>query len=204
MRVCTLVLLLLPAANLSAQVPAPGPAHPADRQAAAGPARSVDAPAGAQEKRNWLLARLIVDQNFDLDKIRSIEDSLAQMSAAQLDVLVQVYQERLQQREQVEQAQLDEAKANLEQMKAYRDAVAQNVAFLRAFRQAQYQSFGTWYGGLGGFGSGGVGFGGLGYGGFGYGAAYPYPAYNYGGGMPGYGMGYPAGGGYMPGMGAGY
>jgi hypothetical protein len=226
MRACIFLLLVSSAAIVRAQVPAPGAPHPADQPAA--DAASVPVPAGAQERRNWLLARLIVDQDFDRDKVRSIEQGLAQMSPDQLDVLVRVYKERWEQRKAVEQTQLEEARANLEQMKSYRDAVAQNLDYLRAFRQAQYLSFGNWYGGLGGFGRlgyggygygggwagyGGYGYGGLGYGGigysgagygnFGYGPAYAYPAYGYGMGMPGYGGAYPTGG-FMNGMGAGY
>ena len=221
MRTCVLLSVVFSATIVRAQVPAPGAPHPADRPIA--DAQSVPVPAGAQEQRNWLLARLIVDQDFDRDKIRSIEQGLAQMSPDQLDVLVRVYQERLEQRKAVEQTQLEEARANLEQMKSYRDAVAQNVQSLRAFRQAQYLSFGNWYGGLGGFGRlgyggygyggggagyggygyGGLGYGGVGYGNFGYGPASAYPAYGYGMGMPGYGGAYPMGG-FMNGMGAGY
>jgi hypothetical protein len=219
MRTSVLLLLLLAAGNLQAQAPAPGPAHPDDRAGVGAQAGSASVPAGAQERRNWLLARLIVDQDFDQEKIRSIEKSLAQMSPDQIDVLVRVYQDRLRQREAIEQVQLDEARANLEQMKAYRDAVAQNLDYLRVYRQAQYLSFGTWYGRMGGFGSGGLGYGGYGYGGpgfagpgyggygyggYGYGSAYPYYGYGYGAGMPGYGGTYPLGGGYLPGMGAGY
>jgi hypothetical protein len=184
MRACILVLVSLAAAmlpstaSLHAQVPAPGAAAPEDRAAAdaAGQAKSPAVPAGAEEKRNWLLARLIVDQNFDRAKIHAIEQNLAQMSPAQLDVLVQVYQERQRKRDAVEQSQLDEARGNLEQMKAYRNVLAQDLDNLRAFRQAQYLNFGL--------GGSGFGFGGTRYGGFGYGGV------GYGGGLMGYGPGF--------------
>ena len=137
--VILLLLVLLPVAQLRGQAPAPAGAQPADRVAAE--PRIPAPPAGAQAKRNWLLARLIVDQDFDGQKVRSIEEGLSRMTPDQLDVLVQVYQERLRQRDASEQSQLDQARANLEQMKAYRDVLAQDLDNLRAFRQSLVSEF---------------------------------------------------------------
>jgi hypothetical protein len=196
---------------------------PADAPRAAGP------PTITAEKRNWLLARLIVDQNFDADKVRSIEQKLQNMSADQVDVLARVYQQKQQQREIAAQAVLDEARENLENLKATRDALAEDVANVRAAQQQQYVNYGVTYGGTNalGYGYNPFGFGPYGAGGFvgrpfgmGYGAmpAYGYSlGYGYGGypaigygsafgyGLPlGYAAPYPVYGGVYGGWGAGY
>ena len=82
--------------------PAPGEVVPAESP-----------PVTAQETRNWLLAHLLTDYNFDADRLHGVEAKLAAMSPDQLDVLTRVYEERYRQRAAVQQTQLDEAKANL-------------------------------------------------------------------------------------------
>ena len=89
----------------------------------------ADAEAQAQQQREWLLAHLIVHQQFDGEKARLTQQMLDGMSASQLNTLVNVYKmqtEKVRQQDEAsqriaEQKALNDAELNLKRAEAYRD-----------------------------------------------------------------------------------
>lgn len=163
-----LAATLLATAPLAAQTPAPANT-------------AVDSPpADLQAKRNWLLARLIVDRHLSGAELSATEQKLANMSPDQLDVLAQVYQQKRSEQAAAAGTELQLAQENLQQLKNTRDALAGEVQSWRNFRQAQYVNYGLPLGvyGYSGYGVGGIGLG-VGYGAYGgYGGyGYPYAPY---------------------------
>jgi len=166
------------------------------------------APPPGQAQRNWLLAHLIVDQKLSGEQAQGLEQKLANLSDDRVDVIARVYQQKRGEQAAAAQAELTLARENLDQLRNYRDALANEVSAWRVYRQSQYLNLGAGSGGYGGYGYGGYGFWpGLGFGGYGaygtgFGLGYPY-AYGagvypgafaapfYGGFSIGYG-GYPA------------
>lgn len=224
MRACLSIAALLLAVPVFAAPPAPSDAEPGDYLPATGAIRPPGwpeevvnpVPASALGKRNWLLAHLTAGQNYSAEQVRSIEQKLQNMNADQLEVLVRAYQQRRQQPTAADRALLDEARDNLERLKAQRDELAERVADAQATQQQLPQlNFSVGYGGyaFGPFGFApvgglGVGFGAAGFGapGYGWGPGYA-PAYNYAlpygyAGYPalGYGGPYPVYGGVYPGV----
>ncbi|MGO8748138.1 MAG: hypothetical protein ACLQNE_19360 [Thermoguttaceae bacterium] len=91
--------------------PPPAPAVPADQP-----------PADVQRQREWLLAHFIVDMQaqgkFDARKYQEIETMLKGMTASQVGVLVQDYQQR---KTQVAASREVQANAELRRLEAHRD-----------------------------------------------------------------------------------
>ncbi|MGO8750207.1 MAG: hypothetical protein ACLQNE_30035 [Thermoguttaceae bacterium] len=91
--------------------PPPAAALPADQP-----------PADVQRQREWLLAHFIVDLQaqgkFDAQKYHETEAMLKEMTASQVGVLVQFYQQR---KAQVVASQEAQANAELRRLETYRD-----------------------------------------------------------------------------------
>ena len=174
------------------------------------PAAPVDS---AEELRNWLLARLVIDSSFDEKKSSEARRLLATMNERQLTTLVAAYKERMAKPATVtpaaaqspttdpaQQQALDQAKLNLQQAEAYRDhlkreydrrilqgQMTQNLVYQNIVnnQMMMYRTNGAFT--YGAFGVGPIGFGGLGYGVMNYGG-FGYGAPMYGGafyGTPG-------------------
>jgi hypothetical protein len=117
---------------LVGQAPPPPVPHPPEGQAAP----AAKAPSNSQANREWLLAHLIVDMQaqgkFDAQKYHDMEALLNNMSASQLGVLVEYYQQRKAQVEALQQAQ---AEANLRRLEAYRDCLERELQWKIASRE---------------------------------------------------------------------
>jgi hypothetical protein len=82
-----------------------------------------------EDLKVWLLTRLIVEVNFDENKIAEIEKRLDKMSDRQVRILVEYYKEQVAKRDQAEAARqkymqqnlLNQAQLDLQQAQAYRD-----------------------------------------------------------------------------------
>ncbi len=206
-----------PAPNAPVGSPPPGfvPAGEGAAPAAADANQAINdaqpgeyVPTTAIGKRNWLLTRLLAENNFQGEEARSLEKKLDNMTPGQLDALVRVYQLKQRERAAAAEQGLAAAQDNLQEAKTFRDSVAQEVADWQAYRQRQYVNFGirSTVPGAGAIGYGGPGYVAYGPGyGFSAGAAYVpgplfsagYGGYGYGGygGGPGY-FGAPGGGGF--------
>jgi hypothetical protein len=97
--------------------PPPAPALPADQP-----------PVDVQRQREWLLAHFIVDMQaqgkFDAQKYHEVETMLKDMTASQVGVLVQYYQQR---KTQVAASQDAQANAELRRLEAYRDRLKREL-----------------------------------------------------------------------------
>ena len=125
---------------LIGQVPPPPIPHPPDGQSAS----AAELPSSSQAKREWFLAHLIVDMQtqgkFDAQKYHEIEAMLNKMSASQLGVLVEYYQQR---QAQVEASQQAQAEANLRHLEAYRDYLERELEWKIATRQQAQAMMGS-------------------------------------------------------------
>ncbi|MEI8376813.1 MAG: hypothetical protein WCJ35_28700 [Planctomycetota bacterium] len=125
---------LLVAGLLVSQVPPPpSPEYSPGQQYS-----SDQTPADVQGRREWLLAHLIVDMQsqgkYDAQKYREIESMLNNVSASQLGVLGNYYQQR---KSQVEAWQLDQAQTNLRRLEAYRDHLKRELEWKIVTRQQE-------------------------------------------------------------------
>ena len=118
---------------LVGQAPPPPVPHPPEGQAAS----AAKAPSSSQADREWLLAHFLVDMQaqgkFDAQKYHEIEAMLKKMSASQLGVLVEYYQQRKAQVRGV--ATGPNAEANLRRLEAYRDYLERELQSRIAARQ---------------------------------------------------------------------
>jgi len=121
---------------LVGQVPPPPVPQPPDSYSQSPSANEL--PSTPQAQREWLLAHLIVDMQaqgkYDAQKYREIESMLNNVSASQLGVLVNYYQQR---KTQVEAWQKAQAETNLRRLEAYRDSLKRELAWKIATRQQE-------------------------------------------------------------------
>jgi len=99
---------------------------------------AAELPSTPQAQREWLLAHLIVDMQaqgkHDAQKYREIESMLNNVSASQLGVLVNYYQQR---KAQVEAWQKAQAESNLRRLEAYRDSLKRELVWKIATLQQE-------------------------------------------------------------------
>lgn len=187
-----------------AALPPPPPPAPIANNGAV--VHAIPGAQSTQDLRDWLLARLVVDLGFDVQKSNEVKELLTTMDDKQVRFLVDYYKERAAQRAQpikqasatAEQQAAEQAALNLQQLEAYRDHLRrefdlkvlngqmnQNLLYQNMInnQRLSYLSYGpyAYVPGFGYGGFGGRGFGPMGFGGYGFGA----PGYGFG--MPGYG-----------------
>ena len=125
---------------LVGQVPPP-PAPPPPEiysQAPSSPADQLPPSNNPQAQREGLLVHFIVDMQaqgkYDAQKYREVERMVNNMTASQLGVLVQYYQER---KAQVGAWQEAQAEENLRHLEAYRDYLKRELEWKSAVRQQE-------------------------------------------------------------------
>ncbi|MEI8019839.1 MAG: hypothetical protein WCH39_16665 [Schlesneria sp.] len=152
---------------------------------------SPSATESVDDLRTWLLARLIVDMSFDVQKSGEVERMLNRMDERQMRALVDAYKEKSErkaqssvvQKETSQQQSLDQAKLDLQQAEAYRDHLkreydrsllqghmTQNLVFQNAVNSQRMMYMTNGPIGYSSLGYGGLGYGAMSYGGFGFGA----------------------------------
>ena len=172
---------------LFGQVGVPNPPTPAAAASVPSPSttESVD------DLRTWLLARLIVDMSFDVQKSGEVERMLNRMDERQMRALVAAYKEKSErksqssivQKETSQQQALDQAKLDQQQAEAYRDHLkreydrsllqghmTQNLVYQNALNSQRMMYLTNGPIGYSSLGYGGLGYGVMSYGGFGFGA----------------------------------
>jgi len=100
-----------------------------------------------QRQKEWLLANLITSLNFDTAKMEEVQRRLDRMSPSQIRILVQVYQTKLEERNQMlavqrkayEDSVMAQAQLNLQRAQAYRDHLKREYDYTITVKQQEIE-----------------------------------------------------------------